>query len=144
MQVRVATPLRAQLAAVSSAAEMALLRSFSDWKAGQPEEHYWFSRDVRGDDGHLYHVHMVPNNEAKARKDWNSLWFDRPRRPWLRRSDRYLLYANGGQYGYLLLALIEDPGAHKLWTPALNAQRLAFEVVAENFVYFGQVNRPGF
>ena len=116
-----------------------MVKAFSEWKSGHPDGQYWFSRDVRGADGNLYHVHLIPENVPEAREEWDVLWFDKPIRPWLRRSDRYLLYANGGRHGYLLIAILEDPGAHKLWTPALKLVRETFEIVAENFVYFGQV-----
>lgn len=139
MQVHVAAPLKAQLQAASAGAEAELVQKFTEWKSGDPDDHYWFSKDVRGDDGNLYHVHLVPNNVQADRKAWNVLWSQKPRRPWLRRSDRYLLYANGGRHGFLLIALLEDPGAHQLWERASQKDREDFEIVAENFVYFGQV-----
>lgn len=137
MQVRVAAPLKAQLLAADPAAEAILVQKFTEWKSGHPDGHYWFSRDVRGDDGNLYHVHLIPKNVPQERAEWDALWAKR--RAWQRRSDRYLLYADGGRHGYLLIALIEDPGAHTLWTAAQRATREALEIVAENFVYFGQV-----
>ena len=67
MQVRVAAPLKAQLAAVSPTAEALLVQKFTEWKSAGADGPYWFARDVRGDDGSLYHVHLVPNNEVAVR-----------------------------------------------------------------------------
>jgi hypothetical protein len=140
MQVRVTAPLKAQLQAAHPAAEATLVKKFTEWKSGPPNGHYWFSREVRGDDGHLYHAHLIPQNVVQDRVQWDALWSGRPRRPWLRRSDRYLLYADSGKlYGYLLIAVLDDPGAHTLWTPSAKVMRESFEIVAENFVYFGHV-----
>lgn len=112
-----------------------LKSNFTEWKSGEPEEHYWFSRDVKGDLG-LFHAHLIPRNDLEKRSQWDSDWGDYRKR----RSDRYLLYANGGlRYGYLLIDVIEDPGAHDLWTSAQRRRLSNFETIADNFTYFGQV-----
>lgn len=139
MQVDVASALRQQLQAQSSSAESILKAKFIEWKSQPGQDHYWFSRDVLGDDKHLRHVHLVPNNVQTDRETWNDLWSKGPKQAWQRRSDRYLLYADRGMGRYLLISLIEDPGAHALWEKSHTATRKAFEVVAENFVIFGQV-----
>lgn len=139
MIVRVTSQLKTQLQLAQPNAEELLVGKFLEWKSS-PEDHYWFSKDVRGDDGYLFHVHLVPSNDQVARGIWDRLWSRHPRRPWSRRSDRYLLYADAGtSHGYLLIALIEDPGAHALWSPAQQAVRKQFEIVAENFCVFGVV-----
>lgn len=137
--VRVASKLKTQLQSVGPNAEQLLVGKFLEWKSS-PEDHYWFSKDVRGDDGYLFHVHLVPSNDPAARAKWDRLWSVHPKRPWSRRSDRYLLYADAGvTHGCLLIALIEDPGAHTLWSPAQRALREQFEIVAENFCVFGVI-----
>ncbi|MGB4584776.1 MAG: type II toxin-antitoxin system YafO family toxin [Rhodoferax sp.] len=139
MKVHVTSQLSAHLLAVSQHAESVLVRKFTEWKSGPDDGHYWFSQNKRGDDGLLFHVHLIPNNEPAARKEWDRLWRGPPVRPWRRRSDRYLLYADGKRHGYLLIALLEDPGAHDLWQP-LNRKMLEdFVVVADNFDFNGSV-----
>lgn len=57
-----------------------------------------------------------------------------------RTSDRYLLYAYGGhREGYLLISVIDDPGAHELWAPQNKARRQALEEIAEAFCVFGTI-----
>lgn len=137
MQVDVASALRQQLQAQSSSAESILKAKFIEWKSQPGQDHYWFSRDVLGDDKHLRHVHLIPNNVQPDRVAWDGFWSKNQSSR--RRSDRYLLYADRGMGRYLLISLIEDPGAHALWEKSHTATRKAFEVVAENFVTFGQV-----
>lgn len=133
MAVHVASPLKAQLQLAAHTAETVLVAKFTEWKVTNPgKDHYWFSRDVKGDDGNLYHAHLMPQNELLKRAAWDNFWHKKQRAR--RRSDRYILYAQAANKDFLLIALIEDPGAHKLWTPAWRAQRVSFEIVAENFV----------
>lgn len=105
-------------------------------KQGAPYDHYWFGRDVKGAFG-LCHVHLVPNNQLAKRaerdKCWENGWDSR------RTSDRYVLYAEGGIYGYLIIALFEDPGTHQLWTPARRADLRRFEEIADNFICLTQI-----
>jgi len=139
MKVHVTSQLSAQLLAVSQHAESVLVRKFIEWKSGLEDGHYWFSQNKLGDDGLLFHVHLIPKNEPAARREWDRFWRGPPVRPWRRRSDRYLLYADGKRHGYLLIALLEDPGAHDLWLP-LNRNLLQdFVVVADNFDFNGSV-----
>lgn len=139
MTVHVTSALKAQLKAVSPTAEATLIQKFTEWKAGPPDEHYWFSNDKLGDDGKLRHVHMLPRAKSPDRVKWDAIWAKTPWRPWTRRSDRYLLYADGGRHGHLLIAILEDPGAHLLWTHAHKKQLADFETVADNFDYNGTV-----
>ena len=132
--VNVTSQLGTHLTATGQDPEV-LKSKFLEWKSGAPDDHYWFSREVIGDFG-LVHVHMIPMNEPEKRAKWDSDW-SRHRK---RRSDRYLLYADGGsQFGCLLIALIEDPGAHTLWSRAQKSQLSVFEKIADNFVHFRQI-----
>ncbi|MDD2811747.1 type II toxin-antitoxin system YafO family toxin [Rhodoferax sp.] len=139
MKVHVTSQLSVQLLAVSQNAEALLVDEFIAWKNGPEDGHYWFSQNKLGDDGHLFHVHLIPNNNATARREWNRLWRGPPVRPWKRRSDRYLLYADGKQHGYILIALLEDPGAHDLWLPKNKSLLQDFVIVADNFDFNGSV-----
>jgi hypothetical protein len=123
-------------ALASTGQSPALLQAkFTEWKSSEPDEHYWFSREVIGDFG-LLHVHMIPQNEPERRKQWESDWKNYRKR----RSDRYLIFANGGpRLGYLLIDLIEDPGAHLLWERSQKSKLSALERLADNFIHGGLV-----
>ena len=84
----------------------------------------------------LYHVHMVPRNVPGAQQQWDQDW----RRYGRRTSDRYLFYANSGSgRDYLLIDLVDDPGAHQVWDAAYAEYRKELEKTADDFVYFGKV-----
>ena len=77
---------------------------------------------------------MVPANMQDDLAKWDRNWCSYRKRT----SDRYILYADGGMsYGFLLIALIEDPGAHELWNPDRRGEVNVLEAVAENFSNFG-------
>jgi len=139
MKVHVTSQLQAQLMAVGPHAQSLLIQKFVEWKNGPEDGHYWFSQNKLGDDGRLFHVHLIPSNESEARQQWDRLWRRPPVRPWRRRSDRYLLYADGKRHGYLLIALLEDPDAHNLWLTANKKILQNFVVVADNFDFNGSI-----
>jgi len=134
-KVALTSQLRQQLLA-SGTSEEILLNKFSEWKQGPPDDHYWFGRDVKGTYG-LCHVHLIPNNEQDKRAQWDEYW----QKGWdsRRKSDRYVLYADGGIFGYLIIALIEDPGAHKLWENASRSELKKFEAIADDFNQLGLI-----
>jgi len=73
-------------------------------------------------------------NVAKAKNAWDEAWS----RYGKRTSDRYLFYTYGGaRLGWLLLDLIDDPGAHLVWTLEYRAYRHTLEAWAEAFSDFG-------
>lgn len=113
-----------------------LLSDFEEWKAGHPDDSYIFGHDSLGiGTKYLYHAHMVPLNVQAELQEWDKVW---ERGRGRRTSDRYLLYAYGGaREGYLLVAVIDDPGAHQLWAPQNRALRANLEQVAEDFCVFG-------
>lgn len=136
LKVQISSQLLTALTASGQSPEL-LMSKFSEWKLGDPDDHYWFGRDVKGSSG-LYHVHMVPRNDLNKKKQWDISW-GRPGYS-KRDSDRYLLYANGGpRLGYLLIDLLEDPGAHGLWAGSQKSRLAALELVADNFIYAGKV-----
>jgi len=112
-----------------------LIEVFREWKSGDEDGSYFFSRDSRPINGkYLHHAHMIPANMQDELAKWDNNW----RRHRKRTSDRYILYADGGvSYGFLLIALIDDPGAHKLWNPERRGEVEILEKVAENFANFG-------
>lgn len=114
-----------------------LIIDFSDWKAGAEDDHFVFGRDGLGRGSKLLnHVHMVPLFVPEDWDEWQRCWEN----SWPRKSDRYLFYADGGlAYGYLLIAIINDPGAHKVWSAPFKAYRIALEQIADDFFYFGKV-----
>lgn len=136
MKVKVSSELSSRLAAIGPTAEQTLIKDFTAWKSGKDEfGHYFFSRD-KVEKG-LRHVHIVPKNNSVDLATWNRLW--KARRPHLRRSDRYLLYAHDNTHGYLLIQIIDDPGAHNLWQPKNRAVLERYEIVADNFCFNGTV-----
>ena len=138
MTVHVAGPLKRELNALGPKAESTLVAKFTEWVAGDEFEHYWFCNRKLGDDRYLYHVHLIPQNEKNKRATWDELW-KKPRRHHERRSDRYLLYAVNGRGDYLLIELLDDPGAHKLWEREYRGTLQDYITVAENYVMFGEV-----
>jgi len=136
-RVRITPQLVAQLQA-NGRDPGQLLSDFEAWKAGREDDSYIFGHDSLGiGSKYLYHTHMVPLNDQVALDLWDKVW---ERGRGRRTSDRYLLYAYGGpREGYLLIAVIDDPGAHELWAPKNNGQRAALEEVAEDFCVFGSI-----
>ena len=124
----------------SGHAPQTLVEAFSDWKAAGEDDHYLFARDAlnRGSKW-LRHVHIVPLNNVEALEHWDAAW-SRYRK---RTSDRYLFYVDGGSlYGFLLLHIVDDPGAHRfLSTPTKAEQQLlnVFEHIADKFVHYGTI-----
>ena len=112
-----------------------LIADFQDWKTGAPDNSYTFGEDLLGiGSSYLYHAHMVPVTVAADLTRWSKAWSQRKKRT----SDRYLFYANGGmREGYLLIALIDDPGAHAIWQNQTALQDL--EQVADDFCVYGLV-----
>lgn len=138
MQVHVAGPLKRELNALGPQAEALFVTRFTQWVTGDEFQHYWFCHKVRGDDGYLYHVHLLPQKQQHKRDRWDYLWA-RPRQRHDRTSDRYLLYAQNAAGDYLLIEILDDPGAHLLWKPQYKQTLDDYIIVAENFVIFGDV-----
>lgn len=137
LRVRLTRRLQSQLRACNLD-PLQIAKDFADWKCGHPDDHYLFGHDCLGiGSRHLRHVHMVPLNDEQALRRWNHAW---ERGRGRRTSDRYLLYADGSpREGFLLIAVIDDPGAHELWSASNAARRSSLEQVAEDFCVFGIV-----
>lgn len=89
-----------------------LKTDFIEWKEGGDDDSYVFAKDgLNRGSKYLSHAHMVPSIEA-AKAVWDSAWTKYRKRT----SDRFLFYVDGGlAYGFLLLDIADDPGAHKVW-----------------------------
>lgn len=128
--------LRETLAAVGLDARV-LADQFQQWKDGQAlgREHYAFGRDAAGlGNPRLRHVHLVPLFVPQDEQRWRLAW----RRGSERKSDRYLFYADGTPaHGYLLIAVINDPGAHAIWQPKHRAFIRLIERIADDFHHHG-------
>jgi hypothetical protein len=135
------TQASSQLTAAFIAQNISLndfILDFDYWKALPGDQ----ETDVFGRDGanrgskYFRHVHIVPLHDAAALARWDDN-FENGRR---KKSNRYLFYVDGGPaYGYLLLAIIDDPiaagdeGAHEIWKPH-NADLLAeLNALADDF-----------
>ena len=105
--------------------------------SGREDDSYFFSRNSAPANGKfLSHVHMVPVNLPEALELWNTNWQRHSRRV----SDRYLFYADGGpSNGFLLIAMVDEPGAHEIWNPGRRSEIKTLEEVADRFYHFGEV-----
>jgi len=135
-KVQLTSQLEAQLTGTPFP-PLLLQQQFSKWKNGDEYGSYLFSRDKTDPQTKLSHAHMVPVNDLQALAAWDEHW--KKRRPHRRLSDRYVVYTHDPRHGYLLIALIGDPGAHALWTPAGKPLLANFETVADNFIFNGTV-----
>ena len=87
---------------------------FSEYKAGDEHRHFWFCHDIGPNLGdELRHVHMFPSQRSDLDR-WTEKYNSRGLRK-TRTSDRYLLYAHEERHGYLIIDVLDDPGAHDLW-----------------------------
>ncbi len=112
---------------------------FLQWKQDGEDESYFFGKDALNLQSSLVrHVHMVPLSTPDALAAWDTNW-QRHRK---RVSDRFLFYVDGGIHGYLLLYIVNDPGAHEFLSKKDAANQLvrsAIEAMADEFYHFGTV-----
>lgn len=112
---------------------------FLQWKQDGEDESYFFGKDALNLHSTLVrHVHMVPLSSPDSLTAWDTNWKRRRKRV----SDRFLFYADGGSHGYLLLYIVNDPGAHAFLNsaePASQAVRAALQAMADQFYHFGIV-----
>lgn len=139
VQVRLTEALRTQLLADGLDPDI-LIKRFSDWKGGDEYGSYLFGKDGLGLKSKvLRHVHMVPLHDAEALAKWDQAWRRKP--PGRKTSDRYLFYCDGGKsYGFLLIYIVGDPGAHEVFLSTEAALIGSFEKCAEEFVNSGKIS----
>lgn len=115
-----------------------LRNSFAAYKGGDEFSHKLFCHDIGSDPGcHLRHVHFIPTDPEDLNR-WMEL-FKIPYKRKQRTSDRYVLYAHDKTYGFLLIDILDDPGAHSLWSQR-RTTLAGYEKVASNFCTFGPVS----
>jgi Toxin YafO, type II toxin-antitoxin system len=144
--VAAATPLKAQLSpwltqafAAEGVDAQRFMDRFVQWKQAGEDESYFFGKDALNLRSKLIrHVHMVPLASPQALAAWDTNWQRRRKRV----SDRFLFYVDGARHGYLLLYIVNDPGAHDFLNsanPASRAVRQAMQKMADQFYHFGIV-----
>lgn len=130
-RVRFTSSLKAKLDASSAQVAATIKAEFLQWKANPQVDHPFFGKDGfnRGSTK-VRHVHLRPTIVKKER-EWDVKFTDQRKRT----SDRYLFYVDGGfSQGYLLIDIIDDPGAHKIWDAANKQVRLDYEACAQRFI----------
>ncbi len=144
--VAAATPLKAQLSpwltqafAAEGLDAQRFMDRFLQWKQIGEDESYFFGKDALNLRSKLIrHVHMVPLASPQDLAKWDTNW-QRGRK---RASDRFLFYVDGARHGYLLLYIVNDPGAHDFLnspSPDSQAVRKAMQTMADQFYHFGVV-----
>ncbi len=112
---------------------------FVQWKHSGEDESYFFGKDALNLHSCMVrHVHMVPISTPNALAAWDTNWQRRRKRV----SDRFLFYVDGGRHGYLLLYIVNDPGAHEFLSSkdsANQAVQRVIQVMADEFYHFGTV-----
>jgi hypothetical protein len=146
MKVQITHHLRDELTRAGSDPDE-FLRSFAEWKSRGPIgefDHYYFGKDAEYSrplvDGKrvLRHVHLAPLDDSPHLAEWNRDW-DKYRR---RTSDTALVYADGGRHGFLLIAILWEPDAHRIATMSDQVSRdtmNGFANVADYFIFDGSV-----
>jgi hypothetical protein len=137
MQVRL-TQLLEQTLLSAGDSPQTLINLFTDWKSGPEDGSYHFGKDAFNRDSRLLrHVHMIPVGVPGDLAKWDAAWGRESKRT----SDRFLFYADGGRpYGFLLIFIVNDPGAHGFLDDRANKALLGkFEQIADDFVHFGTV-----
>jgi len=108
---------------------------FEKYKSGAEFDHEWFCHDVGSNPReYLRHVHFIPSDLA-AEAQWLADFAD-PHRKARRTSDRYVLYAWDPRHGYLIIDILDDPGAHTLWKQR-HKKLPNYELAATNFCTYG-------
>lgn len=122
-----------------------LIAEFAAWKqtgaAGEYNNYYFgkdgeYSRPVINGRRVLRHVHLPPNDDERSMHVWRHAWSRNRRRV----SDTALVYADGGRFGYLLIAILWSPTAHSTARMATIEDRELmnnFAETAEQFMFFG-------
>jgi hypothetical protein len=139
MDVRLTGNLESSLNANDGLTPQALISYFAEWKQSPATEDYFFGKDAfnRGSSV-LRHVHLPPRSNADEIPRWQTCW----RRRSNRTSDRHLFYVDRGLGRYLLIFIVDDPGAHEFLANPTSEQKALlteFERIANNFYYFGKV-----
>lgn len=94
-----------------------IIEDFGEWKAsGDPNSSYLFGRDtpyaepvIDGQALVLMHTHLIPLIDSEQMKRWDRVW----KRRGEKKSDRALIYAQSDEGDFLLIHVLNEPGAHE-------------------------------
>lgn len=133
------TPMLAESLGNDQAKINQLVSDFKAWKlkGGGDDDHKIFARDGGNrDEPAVRHVHLMPTSNRKERIKWINAYQNYSKRT----SDIYLIYADGTPtYGYLLIDVLHDPGAHGIWKSSYKSTRSIWQVMADEFKFNGNV-----
>ncbi len=139
LKAQLSPRLHRELLSFGITAPQVFIERFLEWKDGGEDSSYFFGKDALNRSSKwLRHVHMVPIASPDTLEQWNNNW----QKYRARRSDRYLFYSDGGSFGYLLLGIVNDPGAHQFLSEPNQDDRLvllAMEKQADAFFHFGKL-----
>jgi mRNA interferase YafO len=117
---------------------------FSEWKKGDALGHKIFGKDnpyetplVDGKPYTLRHVHLIPLHDPKETSKWLSQYASRSQKT----SDRALVYITNLAGDHLLIALLEEPGAHAMArskNPVDVETMKAYALIAAEFMRSGE------
>ena len=113
-------------------------QEFAKWKHYGENSSYTFAHDKGDPPRYLRHAHLAPEGEGERLLEWKIHW-DNPKWRHLRKSDRGIFYAHARQQEYILIGLLEDPGAHEIWKKHGRPLRLKWEDHAEQFCVFNKI-----
>lgn len=111
-------PLFAESAKKAGLDPAKVVEQFAWWKHSEDrlDSSFWFGRDsayvdpeVGGKKYRLRHAHLPPG-DVRAKDRWTTLF----RRGREKTSDRALVYAQASNGDYVLLQVLDEPGAHKI------------------------------
>lgn len=139
MGIELSNTLKKQLSALNLDPEI-LKKNFADWNLSGATDCTVFGKDAfnRGSTV-LRHIHMRPMNDPVADSKWKTM----AKRGSTPTSDRYLFYANSGNGNYLLIYIVNNPGAHDfLSMPTASEKALLkmFEAAADQFYHHNKID----
>lgn len=146
MKVQITQHLRAELVKAGSDPD-AFIDSFVEWKNLGPlgeYDHFYFGKDAEyvrplvAGKRVLRHVHLIPLDDSPHLAEWERDWKKYRRR----KSDTALVYADGGRHGFLMIAILWEPDAHRVAAMADQDSRdtmNGFANVADYFIFDGSV-----
>jgi hypothetical protein len=140
LKAQLSPRLYRELLSFGASVPQVFIQRFLEWKSGDEDGSYYFGKDALNRNSKwLRHVHMVPIASPDAIAQWDKNW----QRSRARKSDRYLFYSDGGSFGYLLLGVVNDPGAHQFLAKPNSSDRLVLLVMekqADAFYHFGKLS----
>ncbi|NHZ97468.1 type II toxin-antitoxin system YafO family toxin [Massilia sp. CCM 8734] len=146
MKVQITEYLRGELTRAGTDPDT-FIENFADWKGAGPDgefNHYYFGKDAEYSRPQvngkrvLRHVHLVPMDDSPRLAEWDRDWRKYRRRS----SDTALVYADAGRFGFLLIAILWEPDAHRVAEMRDQISRdtmNGFATVADYFIFDGSI-----